>query len=600
MLPSFSAPSVPPIITLDQLQTLRGLYERSDFSALSSQLAETLRLLNLPRYEPLTEQDKALLSVALRLLLLVIEDPRFTFAHDDQPRVLNCSPGLGAALDLCGLPNTDALLQRLEETQPHKVIERLVLTSSHNSRWPDFAPMMRSHAAYVSLWWDRIFMLDGPPLSAEHHQRMCALLRQPAIYEQYVVHMQKDSANTALFFQVTYLDASAEAEIKPALNRSILRYIDGHLATQLPAIEPVSVADSNADTIVILSLFLRPEHAVYRSMIPLLEAWKPGRKLIGAWVANTQENANQASGEDPYLDEMHCFSSLAELVHTITQDWKPGLIFFLDVGMSMQSLILSNLRLAAVQATGYGHPASSYATEIDYFIGSAEADPFAESEGYYSEQFIGVPGLAAVPTVAPYSPRYPTLSREVINISLAWGRPKLNHEFLTLVLSLAKQTSRTLCFVLTDIRAESLYTLRLQKLLRQHLQPEQFQIYPGIPQSHYFPLLELCHFGIDSFPFGGFNRIVDSLHCGRPIVVMRGTRFYNRVAAQILEWMGLGELVADTPDELQAIATRLIESDDYRESLSATIREMDWQAIIRRHNPPEAYAAALNQLLPEN
>jgi predicted O-linked N-acetylglucosamine transferase (SPINDLY family) len=76
---------------------------------------------------------------------------------------------------------------------------------------------------------------------------------------------------------------------------------------------------------------------------------------------------------------------------------------------------------------------------------------------------------------------------------------------------------------------------------------------------------DLC---LDSFHFGGCNTIVDALFLRRPTVTWEGNRWYSRIGSQMLRQIGMAELVATNRDEYVKLALRLIEDENYRESIS--------------------------------
>jgi predicted O-linked N-acetylglucosamine transferase (SPINDLY family) len=102
-------------------------------------------------------------------------------------------------------------------------------------------------------------------------------------------------------------------------------------------------------------------------------------------------------------------------------------------------------------------------------------------------------------------------------------------------------------------------------------------------QQEYYDYMENAEqhdFSLNSFPFGGYNTIVESLYLGLPVVTLEGDRFYNRAAAHLLRQIGMPELIANTPQEFVNISTELVLNKtklaEYRQALA----DMDLKAKL--------------------
>lgn len=76
-------------------------------------------------------------------------------------------------------------------------------------------------------------------------------------------------------------------------------------------------------------------------------------------------------------------------------------VYYPDIGMSPESIFLSNLRIAPIQICGTGHPVSTFGSEVDYFISGADVEILESAEKCYSERLILLPGLGAITTPQP-------------------------------------------------------------------------------------------------------------------------------------------------------------------------------------------------------
>src|SRR6266545_4944635 len=91
----------------------------------------------------------------------------------------------------------------------------------------------------------------------------------------------------------------------------------------------------------------------------------------------------------------------AEEVARIAKSLALDILVFPDVGMTLNSSLLVNLRLAPVQCAAWGHPVTTGSRFIDYFLSCGDMEP-ADAATHYREELVLLPGLGT---------RYPRLPR---------------------------------------------------------------------------------------------------------------------------------------------------------------------------------------------
>lgn len=571
--------------TLQHAQQIQLYYQQGDMILLTQAIYDFVFLLWKERSVPLSQDELYALRQTLELVLYIMSDPACRFDEEALFALIPYAGVLGNALKLAGLGNSDAYCKKLDGE-----LQQLFLLSLHNEYIPDLKPLADRHPTLLSLWWDKLYECALPLLDEAMHKRAITYFTHPVIQQHFTYFhgSPSQSATTSNFFYCSYIDGVSESRIKPYMNQAIESYVARRLSVQ------PSIHEPDFQTVVVISRTYYYPHVVYRSLATFMKPLRQRYRMVLAIFDDMDREISQPDG----FDEYYRFSSYDECVKTICEDIKPGIVFFTDIGMFNDSLILSNIRMAPIQVTGYGHPITTYSPHIDYFIASADAEHLDKAQQDYSEKLVLIQGLAATALTPDYEPSLPyPKDLPEIYISLAWSSHKINRGFLERLLPLFERTGQPVQLVLTGLIGRGLRYLLLKEELDALIGPERYKMFPMLKREHYYPLIESCHFGIDSHPFGGYNRIIDSLHCARPIIVREGDHFVNRAGAHMLRQLGLEELVATDDEQMLAMAVKLVEDEDYRTALAHRIQNMNIEESINATNPPDGYLKAFNALI---
>jgi len=76
----------------------------------------------------------------------------------------------------------------------------------------------------------------------------------------------------------------------------------------------------------------------------------------------------------------------------------------------------------------------------------------------------------------------------------------------------------------------------------------------------YLARYALADLFLDTYPYNAHTTAVDSLKAGTPILTLIGQSFASRVAASLLNAIGLPELITGTQEEYEALAIELAKS----------------------------------------
>jgi predicted O-linked N-acetylglucosamine transferase (SPINDLY family) len=78
-----------------------------------------------------------------------------------------------------------------------------------------------------------------------------------------------------------------------------------------------------------------------------------------------------------------------------------------------------------------------------------------------------------------------------------------------------------------------------------------------IPREEYLSRYRVCDLFLDTFPYNAGTTASDALWTGLPILTRMGRSFASRVAASLLNAIGLPELITSTQEEYEAFAIEL-------------------------------------------
>ena len=444
--------------------------------------------------------------------------------------------------------------------QPGNLIKLLTLLSSRNRVPIDRGKFFDTDPRYASRWYSVCYHVTRLLKVVHDNQREHAAY----VDERYEPDATKIGGP---YFAITY--------IAPDLQRPLRRKINSVVRRQLQDISIVNTPRRNS--IAVASGRWYPSHAVYRSLYPLVAP-------LAADYDLTLINFDLSRPVDTGLfSRVHSVSTKDKAsIQAAVGENDFQLIFFPDIGMTTESILMSNLRVAPIQATGYGHPVSGFGTEVDYFIGGADVEVASMAGENYDERLVLIPGIGAAPVHPTYKRTGNYRPNDPVVVNCPWTQQKINYELLSALREAADRSRRKVLFrIFASTMLED--TGGLQAFMRELtgiLGSDGVQVARRLSPDAYMGEMEKGDFSLDAYPFGGYNTIVDSLYLGKPVIAREGTAFYNRCASALLRKVGLEDLVTSSHEEYINKIVRLIDDDVYRNELYQRITEMDLDSLI--------------------
>ena len=241
-----------------------------------------------------------------------------------------------------------------------------------------------------------------------------------------------------------------------------------------------------------------------------------------------------------------------------------GVALLVDLGgyTAQTRLPLFALRPAPLQVSWLAYPGSVGADFIDYLVGDPVVTPLAHAD-QYDEKLAQLPRCYQ-PTDELRPHPETMLSRTDL------GLPEQGFVFASFNQSykISEDMFARWCRILHRVPGSVLWLLvesadarrQLMAQAQTHgLAAERLVFAPFVDNQEHLARIPLADLFLDSFPCGAHTTCTDALWMGLPVLTLIGQSFASRVAASLLQAVGLPELAVQHPDDYEDLAVRLAE-----------------------------------------
>lgn len=537
---------------------LRAL-ERGEYSKIAKAITQFLIYFEENHYTSYSPDDVAQFDEFMTLLVLSMSDEKFMLTRSEYTNLIMVGHFLSSVAAVSSFKTTDVILHALMRQQNN--LPKLLM--AQNARCDLQIPVkefFNLDPAFASLWYNNYLLTISQPTqrTLENQYKHLHDVDERWIPLNHFV--------SSLYFTCTYFAPDNVRETKRVMNTAMKRVLDNTGIIKV-------TNNPNPNKIAIVTGKWHRNHAVYKSASPLINQLLAHYDVTLYHVGNPSHVPDTLMTEGFSKVEYLWFDDATGQPHIpesfLNNDYQ--MIYYPDIGMSNESIWLSNVRAAPIQAMGYGHPdTSGDNSEIDYFIGGqVEAD----ATQHYSETMVLIPGLAQEPAWPSYERKYNYNTDEVVRVNCVWGPDKYNYNMLRLLRMIADRCK--------DVKMEyhffaspgaNRYGALVPFIHEVSQTVKNFVVHTQQEYYEYMENAEQHDFSLNSFPFGGYNTIVESLYLGLPVVTLEGQRFYNRAGAYLLRQIGMPELIASTPNDFINITSELIlnrtKLQEYRQALA--------------------------------
>jgi predicted O-linked N-acetylglucosamine transferase (SPINDLY family) len=257
-------------------------------------------------------------------------------------------------------------------------------------------------------------------------------------------------------------------------------------------------------------------------------------------------------------------------------------LIYPEIGMHPLTTRLAAMRLAPVQAAAWGQPLTTGLPTIDLFLSAQALEP-ADGAAHYTERLVALPHLGVC--LSPLQP-------EIVAPDLATLGLPVDEPLLLCAGTPFKYTPQgdaALARIAGGLQARGRGRLvffqgarpamsaQVEKRMRAAFAKAGTDYdrtvawIPTLSRGRFFGLMQRATALLDTLGFSGFNTAAQALEIGLPVVAFEGSFMRGRLASGTLRHLGLGELVAATPEAFADNALRLVDDAPWRAYLQHEI-----------------------------
>jgi predicted O-linked N-acetylglucosamine transferase (SPINDLY family) len=268
-------------------------------------------------------------------------------------------------------------------------------------------------------------------------------------------------------------------------------------------------------------------------------------------------------------------------------------------------LLMFARKPAPVQGAYLAYAGTTGLAAMDFRLTDPWLDPPGVSEAHHVERLVRLSSTQwvyrAPPQAAEISP-LPAQTAGHITFGVATNLAKVNLptiEFWSRVLQavpdsilILKAVGLTYPQPSAGIAEDPLFRhggRRFWEVMREHylhlfarcgIPADRVRLESSSALADYFRWFSQIDIALDTFPFAGGTTSCHALYMGVPVVTRTGNLSVSRVGSSILHNIGLGELVAQTPDQFERIAIELAHDRARLAEMRRTLRQRMQQSPL--------------------
>lgn len=571
-----------PVMPVFDLEVVGSLYTDGEHVRLAGLFLEVLGFFEANTALYFTVEEQNYIHAFINVFLNILAEENFDINIGMARKYISFNVVISNLVSLTPLKNTDLYLEKIRK---HKnwFVKVLVLYSARNTvlfNERDFFEVDRDLASY---WYCAYAVCCYSGLVDEV---VCRNLKRHYLIEHPGLNpFQSGIDIVPLYFASTYLDGVVDRSVKSRFNNVVsknYKIINGNAGR------------SDMRKVGVFSRAWRKSHSVYRNYWAYLNNLKESYELVFFKLSV------DADCDVSLFHKVYTFDRFQEMVrHKSLLSGDFGIFYFPDVGMSVESIILANCRVAPIQVCSPGHSVSTFGSKVDYFISGYDVESSVAAENNYSEKLVLIPGMGVIHNTPDYNLIGNRKKTSTVVINCSWYSQKVNYYFVCVLKKMVEQFRRKVIFriFLGDSVSKRNDYLAFASSLVEQLGTECIELYVGLGYQGYMELMEEGDLSIESFHFGGCNTVSDSLYVRVPMISWEGDKWYNRIGSQMLRVAGLQDCIATSEVEFINKTAWLVNNDGAREDVKSRLSKVDLDKTIYSKDDAKYFTEAFNYLV---
>jgi predicted O-linked N-acetylglucosamine transferase (SPINDLY family) len=562
---------------------LYQLFLQGEHGKVCEAIIKVLNFFEIHNYRDFDLEAMSNINNFVAAVFAIMSNPDFKILTDKYALTLMSKAHIFANLvHSSAYGTTDSLLSHILCHQGN-FVKLLFLYTSRNSVHIPVKQLFDINARYASMWYFTYILPTIGQVTSLAYANLQQHIKD--MDDRYILG---DHRLTPLYFASTYLndEDGADKRVKEILNREAQKVTAQIKVTNTP----------KRDSLALVTAKWFENSAVYKSSAPLIERLRKRYKLTLIHVGSKRPETLITDMFDTVHYMQFDKQGVLETNPIEANDFQ--LAYFPDIGMNDESIWLSNFRWAPIQVTSYGHPVSTFGGEIDYFIAGSDSEVHEDLRTNYSERVVLIPGIGAHPTWPNYKPTFPEKRSKKMIVNCVWGPDKYTWPIIQFLQNIAEESHHPVEFQFFCSRGVHRYQGFLPfKAEVKALLTDAVKVHADKEYFEYMKEAEYADFALNSWPFGGYNTVVEALYLRKPVVTLEGKKFYNKAGACLLRKVGLDDLVAQTIDQFTGLTLRMLNDPDFLREKQEHLRGINLQEILFNTDEPAYFEKAIEYLI---
>ena len=264
--------------------------------------------------------------------------------------------------------------------------------------------------------------------------------------------------------------------------------------------------------------------------------------------------------------------SFIESVITLFKNLNLDILVFTDIGMSSNSVICGNMRLAPIQINTWGHSITSGIENIDYFFSSKlyELDDLNDAQNNYSEKLVALESLCTYYRHFNITEvDYNTLKLDKDKKYIFCGQTifKLTKEFLNTVKKIISELDENYEIIFHGGNASPDFKQNIINNIKNVKFIESCNLNIFI---NYIKKSEII---LDTYPFGGCNSSLEAFMMNKIIITRPSDKLPGRFTYGFYKKMGILDAVVNSEEEYIEKALFYLKNPKEKEEMELRINE---------------------------